>query len=522
MATTRSLVLGLLVLVCCLALLTEPATAGFNPSEFPNGFYFGSATSAFQTEGAANKSGRGPSVWDAFVHEYPERILDGQNADVAVDFYNRYKEDLRRMKDTGLNAMRFSISWSRLIPHGQIRAGINQEGVTFYNNLINEALSLGLEPFATIFHWDTPQALEDKYGGFLSPNIVADYRDYANFLFKTFGDRVRHWITLNEPWAYSAWGFDTGEFAPGRTRSTHSSRTFRPLRRFMDPVTFGDYPRNMRVYVGDRLPKFTIEQSNLVRGSLDFLGVNYYSARFAANVDYVDPQRLSYTNDAYRELKFEDSSGNSIGPEAGLSWLRVAPWGIRYLLNYTKDTYRNPEIFITETGVAHDNETATYDEIIHDKIRIDYYDNHLGNISMAMREYGVNIKGFFAWTFMDNFEWSSGFTKRFGMTYIDYNRNLTRIPKDSSKWFSNKLLPKRETQTQTQTENRRSRPLGFQGYSSIFSFAILVCMDAHAIDEEEGMGHRAMAFDGGAELKEGGEANIAGNSLTHDELWNHM
>ncbi|KAJ4834472.1 hypothetical protein Tsubulata_007928 [Turnera subulata] len=524
--------LGLLVLGCLLALFTEPTTAGFNPSEFPNGFYFGSATSAYQVEGSANKSGRGPSVWDTFAHEQPGRILDRSNGDVAVDFYHRYKEDLKRMKDTGLNAFRFSISWSRVIPHGQIRAGVNEEGIRFYNSVINEALKIGLEPFVTIFHWDTPQALEDKYGGFLSKNIVSDFLDYAEFLFRTFGDRVRHWITLNEPWAYAAWGFDTGEFAPGRCSKwvnedvckvgnsstepyivahhlllshaaavkvyrqkykatqkgkigfTLDSYWFEPYSkdtrdidaakrsidfhfgclyfdRFMDPVTFGDYPRTMRDYVKERLPKFTFEESAMVKGSLDFLGVNYYSARFAANVEHVDPKRLSYTNDARRELRFSDSSGNSIGPEAGLTWLRVAPYGIRYLLNYTKDTYRNPEIFVTENGVAHDNETATYDEIIHDKIRIDYYDSHLGNISVAMRDYGVNIKGFFAWSFMDNFEWSSGYTKRFGLTYVDYNNNLTRIPKDSSKWFSNKL----RSRSRFDYKLKLPRALGFMNYA---------------------------------------------------------
>ncbi|KAJ4834475.1 hypothetical protein Tsubulata_007932, partial [Turnera subulata] len=254
-------------------------------------------------------------------------------------------EDLQRMKDAGLNAFRFSISWSRVIP--------------------------GLTPFVTIFHWDTPQALEDKYGGFLSKNI-ADYRDYADFLFKTSGDRVRHWITLNEPWAYAAWGFDTGEFAPGRCSSwvrrackagnsatepyivahnlllshatavqlyrqkynatqkgkigfTLDSYWFEPYSSdirdidatkrsidfhfgwFMDPATFGDYPRTMRDNVKERLPNFTIEESKMVKGSLDFVG-------------------------------------------AGLTWLRVVPYGIRYLLNYTKDTYRNPEIFVTENG----------------------------------------------------------------------------------------------------------------------------------------------------------------------------
>ncbi|KAJ4829775.1 hypothetical protein Tsubulata_050890, partial [Turnera subulata] len=230
---------------------------------------------------------------------------------------------------------------------------------------------------------------------------------------------------------------------------------------FMDPATFGDYPRTMRDNVKERLPNFTIEESKMVKGSLDFVGVNYYSARYAVNVEHVDPQRLSYTNDAHRELRFEDSKGNSIGPEAGLTWLRVVPYGIRYLLNYTKDTYRNPEIFVTENGVAHDNETTPYEDIVHDQIRIDYYDSHLGNVSEAMRNYGVNVKGFFAWSFMDNFEWSSGYTKRFGLTYINYNQNLTRTPKDSTKWFTNKLLPKLRSDD---IDYKLPRSLGFRNF----------------------------------------------------------
>ncbi|KAJ4844567.1 hypothetical protein Tsubulata_008196, partial [Turnera subulata] len=329
--------------------LTKPTTAQFNRSDFPADFYFGSATSAYQVEGEANKSGRGPSIWDTFAHDHPDKILDGSNGDVAVDFYHRFNSDLKRMKQTGLNAFRFSISWSRIIPRkyisnlkgstyksqplflvkketfqiinlthenshgcllylisilsisdGKIRSGVNEEGILFYNKLINESIA----------------------------------NDYAELCFQRFGDRVKHWITLNEPWAYAWFGYDTGEFAPGRCSfwqprrcSAGNSATEPYLQqlkctekntRYMDPLTFGDYPRTMRDYVKDRLPTFTETESEMLRGSLDFLGMNYYSAR------YVE--------------------------KAGLDWLRVAPFGIRYLLNYTKDTYRNPDIYITENG----------------------------------------------------------------------------------------------------------------------------------------------------------------------------
>ncbi|KAJ4833491.1 hypothetical protein Tsubulata_006660 [Turnera subulata] len=502
MGTLKSPLLGLLLLVSSLA-LPRPTLSGFERSNFPKDFYFGTSTAAFQVEGGASKNGRGPCVWDAFSHDNPERILDGSNGDVAVDFYNRYREDFPRMKKMGLNAFRFSISWSRVIPHGQIRWGVNEEGITFYNNLITQAVKHGLEPFVTIFHWDTPQALEDKYGGFLSRNIVDDYRDFAELCFQRFGDRVRYWITLNEPWAYAAFGYARGDFAPGRCSAwvnrackvgnsatepylvTHhlllahaaAVQLYREKYKetqdgkigvtlvtwwmepfsnkakdrdaakraldfnygwYLDPLTYGDYPRTMRDYVKDRLPIFTTEDSKMVKGSIDFLGLNYYSARYVQHIDKVEPERTSFINDDHANLTYEDSEGKSIGPMAGLDWLRVAPFGIRYLLNYTKDNYQNPNIFITENGLAHDD-SEPLSVIVNDTIRIDYYDEHLGNVSTAMKDYNVTVSGFFAWSFMDNFEWSSGYTKRFGLTYIDYKNNLKRIPKASLNWFTEKL-----------------------------------------------------------------------------------
>ncbi|XP_020211712.1 beta-glucosidase 12-like [Cajanus cajan] len=190
--------------------------ASLNRSSFPEGFIFGTTSSAYQYEGAANVGGRGPSIWDTFTHHYPDKIMDRSNADVTIDGYHRYKEDIEIMKDMNMDAYKFSISWSRIMPKGKLSGGVNKEGINYYNNLINELLAKGLQPFATIFYWDLPQALEDEYGGFLSPNIVNDFQDYAELCFKEFGDRVKYWITLNDPWTFSDHGYAKGVFAPGR------------------------------------------------------------------------------------------------------------------------------------------------------------------------------------------------------------------------------------------------------------------------------------------------------------------
>ncbi|MQM03642.1 hypothetical protein Taro_036422 [Colocasia esculenta] len=205
-----------------------PAVAGeakLSRSSFPPGFLFGTASAAYQYEGAAAEGGRGPSIWDTFTSQHPEKIKDRSSGSIATDFYHRYKEDVNIMKDLGVDAFRFSISWSRILPlmlvhvgaDGSLRGGINKEGIAYYNNIIDELVSKGLHPFVTLFHWDSPQGLEDLYGGFLSPNI--DFVDYSEVCFREFGDRVKHWITFNEPYSFCTGGYASGNFAPGRCSS---------------------------------------------------------------------------------------------------------------------------------------------------------------------------------------------------------------------------------------------------------------------------------------------------------------
>ncbi|XP_045799885.1 beta-glucosidase 13-like [Trifolium pratense] len=477
--------------------------SSLNRTSFPPGFIFGTASSSYQYEGAAKEGGRGASIWDTYTHKHPDMIQDRSSGDVAIDQYHRYKEDVDIMRNMNLDAYRFSISWSRILPKGKLNGGINREGVKYYNNLINELLANGLQPFVTLFHWDLPQALEDEYGGFLSPLIVNDFQDYAELCFKEFGDRVKHWITLNEPYSYSTAGYAIGFFPPGRCSKwlnsnctdgdsgkepylvTHNqllahaatvhaykkkyqesqkgiigitlvSNWFVPfsynkldqnaaeravdfmLGWFMEPITRGKYPQSMRSLVGKRLPKFSKNQATLLKGSFDFLGLNYYTSNYAINAPQLSNARGNYNTDSHANLTTE-RNGIPIGPRAASSWLYVYPKGIQDLLLYVKKMYNDPLIYITENGIDEFNDpTLSLEKALVDTYRIDYYHRHLFYIQSAIRK-GVNIKGYFAWSLLDNFEWSWGYTVRFGINFVDYKNGLKRHQKSSAKWFKNFL-----------------------------------------------------------------------------------
>ncbi|KAM3686296.1 hypothetical protein ACJW31_11G187900 [Castanea mollissima] len=483
-------------------------TENLSRRDFPAGFIFGGASSAYQYEGAAYQHGKGPSIWDTFTREHPEKIADHTTGDIADNFYHLFEGDIALMKEIGLDFFRFSISWTRILPKGKVSGGVNQKGVIFYNKLINELLSQGLKPFVTLFHWDLPQALEDEYGGFLSPNIVDDYRNYVDFCFKEFGDRVKYWITINEPNLFSIGGYATGTKAPGRcsnyvgnctfgnsgtepykvghnlllshaaavklykkkyqafqmgeigiTVATYwilpkyqtvasTKAAFRSLDFifgwFVNPIIFGDYPETMRALVGTRLPIFTESQSKMLKGSLDFLGVNYYTARYADDSTSSSSINLSYTTDSHVNLTTE-KDGIPIGQPTATSWLYVYPRGIRELVLYVNKKYNNPPIYITENGVG-DNGSLPIQEALNDSLRLNYHRRHLSNLLKAIRA-GVDVRGYFAWSFLDDFEWESGFTLRFGVTYVDYKNGLKRYMKASASWFKNFLQKKNVTCT---------------------------------------------------------------------------
>jgi beta-glucosidase len=483
---------GLLLLLLAFCTSLFESVASLNQSSFPTGFVFGTASSAYQYEGAAFEGGKGPSIWDTFTHMYPDRIADHSNGDVATDSYHRYKEDIGMMKDIGFKAYRFSISWSRILPSG--KGGVNKEGITYYKNLINELLSNGLQPYITLFHWDLPQALEDEYGGFLSPKIVQDFAYYAELCFSEFGDRVKHWITLNEPYIYSIQGYANGQFPPARCSKwispnctigdsstepyivahhqilAHATAVkiyrekyrisqkgqigislnapwFVPLSQsksdkeaafqaiafmydwFMEPLYSGKYPAVMVNNVAKRLPKFSRSEYLIVKGSFDFIGLNYYTAYYAANVP-CQQRNLSILTDScttYTPIR----NGVPIGPKAASDWLYIYPQGIQDILEYTKEKFNDPIIYITENGVDEiNNGTKSLD----DKLRIFYIGQHLLYVQRAVRN-GVKVKGYFAWSFLDNFEWTNGYSVRFGMIYVDFKNGLKRYHKRSALWF---------------------------------------------------------------------------------------
>ncbi|KAJ0037375.1 hypothetical protein Pint_24090 [Pistacia integerrima] len=506
MAAQCLLLFCLLLLLGFLASTTDaakpsPYSESFNRNSFPTGFIFGAGSAAYQSEGAAFEDGKGKSIWDTFVRKYPEKIADKSNGDAADDFYHRYKEDIKLMKTIGLDSFRFSLSWSRILPKGKLSGGVNPLGVKFYNNLINELLANGIKPFVTLFHFDTPQALEDEYGSLLSVKIVDDYLEYVDFCFKTFGDRVKLWVTMNEPNGFVVDGYNGGSFAPGRCSNyvgtcpagdsatepyiaTHHlllchaaavklyRKKYKPFQKgeigitivtnwyiakfnttsshraasramdflfgwFVNPITFGEYPKSMQSIVGRRLPKFTEAQSKMLKGSFDFLAVNYYTTNYADNDLSFNGFNLSYTADRQANLTTE-KNGVPIGTSTSLSWLFIHPKGLQEFLLYIKEHYNNPVIYITENGMA-DNASLPLKDALNDKLRIAYHHDHLIHLLKSIKD-GVRVKGYYIWSFFDDFEWDAGYTVRFGITYVDYKNNLRRHLKSSAYWFKKFLL----------------------------------------------------------------------------------
>lgn len=447
--------------------------------QFPNNFTWGSATSSYQIEGAHDKDGKGPSIWDAFC-TIPNRVKNGDNGNLGIDHYHRYKEDVALMKTQGFKAYRFSIAWPRVMPEG--KGQVNEKGIQFYSDLIDELLANDIQPWVTLYHWDLPLALQTEEDGWLNPKISEYFKDYADLCFERFGDRVKNWITLNEPWVVSELGYGQGMFAPGRKSNsepylaahhllvshakavdlyrtkyaaqegtigiTNNCDWREPLTNsqedkaaaeralqfflgwFADPVYFGDYPQVMKDRLGDRLPEFTPEEAMMLKGSSDFFGLNHYTTMYAAE-EKVGAQDIIKGNGGISE---DQGVSLTLDPEwtlTAMDWA-VVPWGCRNLLQWIDTRYGKPAIYITENGFACADELIA-GEVDDSNTRLAYYKGYLNGCHEAI-ESGVNLKGYFAWSMFDNFEWAHGYGSRFGLNYVDYD-TMVRTPKASAKWF---------------------------------------------------------------------------------------
>ncbi|KAI1490843.1 family 1 glycosyl hydrolase [Biscogniauxia mediterranea] len=460
----------------------------------PSDFTWGFATAAYQVEGATEQDGRGPSIWDTFCAT-PGKIADKTDGSVACDSYNRTAEDIALLKSLGANCYRFSLSWCRIIPLGGRNDPINQAGIDHYVKFVDDLLEAGIEPFITLLHWDVPDALDKRYGGLLNrTEFPLDFENYARLVFKSI-PKCKNWITFNEPFCSSVLGYSTGFFAPGHTSDRKKSpvgdssrepwivghnllvahgravkvyrEEFKPKDKgqigitlngdyaypwdpedpedveaanrkiefaiswFADPVYFGKYPDSMRKQLGDRLPEFTPEEEALVKGSNDFYGMNHYTA------DYVKhgtgtPAPEDFLGNLTTHST--DKHGNSIGPETQSFWLRPNPEGFRLLINWLSKRYGYPPIYVTENGTSIKGENdLSPEEILNDQFRVDYFRTYIHAMAKAVSEDGCNVKGYMAWSLMDNFEWAEGYETRFGCTYVDYKNGQKRTPKASGK-----------------------------------------------------------------------------------------
>ena len=433
--------------------------------EFSSGFLWGSATSAYQIEGSPLADGAGPSIWQRFCHT-PDRVRDGDTGDVACDHYHRYLEDVALMRHLGMKAYRFSISWSRVLPQG--RGPVNPMGLDFYDRLVDALLENSIEPLVTLFHWDLPAALDDR-GGWLNPDIAHWFADYATIVFRKLDDRVKIWATLNEPWVVADGGYLHGALAPGhRNRFEAPIATHQLLRshgaavqayrvegkhrigivvnlepkypaseqtedrdataradaymnrQYLDPIFLGRYPDELAEIFGDAWPAWPAEDLNLIRQPIDFLGVNYYT-RNATRFDpgawplYASPVRQKRAT--YTETNWE-----------------VFAQGLTDILVWVRDRYGNPPLYVTENGAAFFDPPTAEGRRIADPLRVDYMRKHIGATYRAI-EAGVDLRGYFVWSLLDNFEWSLGYSKRFGIVHVDFETQQ-RTPKDSALFYA--------------------------------------------------------------------------------------
>jgi beta-glucosidase len=462
---------------------------GFTRSDFPPDFVFGAATSAYQYEGAVAEDGRSPSIWDTFTHA--GKMADKSTGDVAADGYHKYKDDVKLMSDTNLEAYRFSISWSRLIPNG--RGAVNPRGVEYYNSLIDALVQHGIQVHIMLYQLDYPQILEDEYGGWLSHRIVEDFTAFADICFREFGDRVSYWTTIDEPNVGAIGSYDAGIIAPGHcsdpfgiTKCTIGDSTVEPYiaahnmllahasatrlyrekyqaiqkgvvglniyslwayplsnatldleatKRLVDftfgwvlePLISGDYPETMKKIVGSRLPTFTRTQSEAVIGSVDFIGINHYFSVYV-NDRPLEKGVRDYAADL--SVSYKTSKKDPPGGKFPPTSYPTDPNGLQLVLFYLKEACGDIPIYIQENGNASSNDT------LDDTDRLEYMKSYIEGTLAALRN-GANVKGYFTWAFLDVFEFLAGYQTRYGLYRVDFDDEaLPRQARLSARWYS--------------------------------------------------------------------------------------
>jgi beta-glucosidase len=438
------------------------------PRRLPPAFVWGAAVSAYQVEGAVDEGGRGESIWDRFTAS-PGTIVNGDTGAIACDSYHRFGEDVRLMRELGLTGFRFSVAWPRVVPGG--RGRVNESGLDFYDRLVDELLAAGIEPFPTLYHWDLPQALEDR-GGWPVRETAEAFAEYAEAVVARLGDRVSRWITQNEPWVSSWLGYATGQDAPGRTSVADAVAAGHHLllshglalevirrdapgaqvgiavdlipmhpqsgspadveaarvedvvrnRWFLDPVLLGAYPEDGLRRFGGMLPPLVGDDLRTISAPIDFLGVNYYRRHVVAAAPNGSPVVV-------------EMPGSEV---TGMGW-EVYPQGLYELLVHLHAEYAVPPLYVTENGAAFDD--VRTNGKVSDARRIAYLESHIGAIADAIDE-GVPVAGYFVWSLLDNFEWSRGYSQRFGLVYVDFE-TLERVPKDSYLWYRDFIAAQR-------------------------------------------------------------------------------
>jgi beta-glucosidase len=464
----------------------EPDPTASAARTFPQGFTWGTATAAYQIEGAATLDGRTPSIWDTYSRT-PGKVRNGDTGDIATDHYHRWREDIALMADLGVGAYRFSLSWPRIQPTG--RGPAVQKGLDFYRRLVDELLAKGIDPVVTLYHWDLPQELEDA-GGWPERRTADRFAEYASLAAEALGDRVRTWITLNEPWCSAFLGYGSGVHAPGRTDQVAALRAAHHLnlahgkavqalrahvspaaqmsitlnvhhvraltqstedvdaarridavanRVFTGPLLHGEYPADLLRDTAHLTDWSFVRDGDtaLARQPLDFLGVNYYAPTLVSAAGSKDG--AAHTSDGHGRSEFSPWPGadrvvfhQPPGNTTAMGWA-VDPSGMYDLLRRLHTDFPGLPLMITENGAAFDDYVNPQGEV-HDPERIAYLQGHLSAVHQAI-EAGVDVRGYFLWSLLDNFEWAYGYSKRFGAVYVDYPTG-NRIPKASARWYA--------------------------------------------------------------------------------------